>query len=125
MMIWPHCNLGRRWTRLSPAPRVAAASRNTPARRCSLRFIAGAAASQVIGDRSKCAHLNPREALSSRSLEVAVEEITRRVIGRQPILVQQKIVHVIRENQLFDLNALLAEPSDEIHRLGEIDVAVV
>src|SRR5260370_15836534 len=56
---------------------------------------------------------------------MAVEEIARRMVGRKPILVQQKIVYVIGENQLFDLDALLAEACDEIHRLGEVDVAVV
>ncbi len=54
-----------------------------------------------------------------------VEEIAGRVIGRKPISVQQKIVHVIRENELLDLHALFAEPRHEVHRLREVDVAVV
>src|SRR5439155_17704358 len=39
--------------------------------------------------------------------------------------VQQKIVHVIGKNELFDLDAFFAEAGDEIHRLREVDVAVV
>src|SRR5260370_14152912 len=124
MMIWPDCNLGRRWTRLSPAPRVAAASRNTPATRCSLRFIAGTAAREC-SETASSASIASMGTLSSRSLEMTVEEIARRVIGRQPILMQQKIVDVIGENELLDLDALLAEACDEIHSLGEIDVAVI
>jgi len=53
-----------------------------------------------------------------------IEEIAGRVIRRQPISVQQKIVHVIGENELFDLHALLTESRNEVHRLREVDVAV-
>ena len=56
---------------------------------------------------------------------MAVEEIACRVIGRKPIPVQQKIVHVIGENELFDLDTFFAEPRHEVHCLREVDVAVV
>ena len=56
---------------------------------------------------------------------MAVEDIACRVIGRKPIPVQQKIVHVIRENELFNLDALCAEQRHEVHRLREVDVTVV
>src|SRR5258708_5415245 len=56
---------------------------------------------------------------------MAVEEISCRVIGRKPIPVQQKIMHVIRENELFDLHAFFAQPRHEVHCLCEVDVAVV
>ena len=42
-----------------------------------------------------------------------VEEITRRVIGRQPVAMQQKIVDFVGKHELLDLHALFAEPSDK------------
>ena len=54
-----------------------------------------------------------------------IEKVAGRVIGRQPMPVQQKIVHIIGENELLDLDAFFAEASDEVHRLREINVAVV
>ncbi len=56
---------------------------------------------------------------------MAVEEVACRVIGCKPIPVQQKIVNVIRENELFDFHAFFAEPGHEVHSLREVNVAVV
>ena len=56
---------------------------------------------------------------------MAVEEIASRVISHKPIPVQQKIVRVIGKNELFDLDALCTESRHEVHRLREVDVAVV
>src|SRR5437879_140008 len=119
-MICPDCNLGRRWMRLSPAPRMAAGSRNSPATRCSLHFIEAVLLQRVFVDSSEGASPQPKENLSSGSLEMTVEEIARCVISGQPIFVQQKIVNVVGKNELFDLDAFLAEARDEIDGLGEI-----
>jgi len=56
---------------------------------------------------------------------MTVEEIACGVIGRNPIPVQQKIMHVIRKNELFDLHVSFSEPSHEVHCLGEVNVAIV
>src|SRR5437870_4054232 len=103
---------------------MAAASRNNLATRCSLHFIETLLLQRVFGDSSECATAT-QENLSSGSLETTVEEIARCVISGQPIFVQQKIVNVVGKNELFDLDAFLAEARDEIDGLGEINVAVV
>ena len=55
----------------------------------------------------------------------AIKEITGRMIGLEPRAVQEKIVDFIGENELFDVHITHAKPRDEIHRLREINVAIV
>src|SRR5260221_11849247 len=65
------------------------------------------------------------DALLPGRLEMAVEEIAGGVIRREPISVQQEIVHVVRENELLDLHALFAEAGNKIDGLREVDIAIV
>src|SRR5258706_12626870 len=56
---------------------------------------------------------------------MAVKEIAGGSISGEPVAMQQKIVHVIRENELLDNDAASAQARDEIDRLREVDVAIV
>src|SRR5258708_35780220 len=116
------CNLGMRCSRRSPAQTVAAASSNKPAIHCSLHVMVSVAAYRTLVEPS----LGRRKQMDisiSGSLEMAIEEIACRMIARKPVPVQQKIMHVIRENELFDFHAFFAQPRHEVHRLREVDVA--
>src|SRR6266513_5331102 len=104
--------------RLSPAQRVAVARISNPAIPCILVLMASAVAPRAFGPETNGFSI-------SGGLEMPIEEIAGRVIRRQPIFVQQKIVHVIRKNELLDLYALLAEARHQIYCLREIHIAVV
>jgi len=56
---------------------------------------------------------------------MSVKEIAGGAIRREPIPVQEKIVNVIGENELFKLDAFFAEAGYEVDGLREVDVAVV
>ena len=43
----------------------------------------------------------------------------------QPILVTQKIVNFIRKDQLFEVNTVRAQPTNEVHGLRELDVPII
>src|ERR1700738_3512868 len=57
--------------------------------------------------------------------EMAVKEVAGGTITCEPIAMQQKIVHVIWENELLDDYAASAQAGDKINRLREVDVAIV
>src|SRR6266850_1054079 len=54
-----------------------------------------------------------------------VKEIACRAVCLQPMPVKQKIMHFVGEDELLDFHALLPEPGDQIHRLREINIAIV
>src|SRR5260370_19472368 len=122
-MVWPGCNWGRKWTRLSPAQRVVVARSDNPAIGSRLRLMASASTS--CSETPPGAITRNKTCLISRHLEVPIEEIAGRVISRQPMSVEQKIVHVIGENELFDLDAFFAATGDEVHGITEDDLALV
>src|ERR1044072_7485404 len=62
---------------------------------------------------------------NSLLLQLAVKEIGRGVVGREPVAVQEKVMHFVREDELLELDVLLAEPPREVNHLAEGDVAVV
>src|SRR5437016_10726189 len=57
--------------------------------------------------------------------ERAVKEIAGRVIRLAPRLMEQKIVDLVRKDELLDVNTALAQPRDEVHRLSKVNVAIV
>src|SRR5216683_3051722 len=63
-----------------------------------------------------------RNALSS---QLPSEELRRRVVGREPVRVGQKIMDLVRENELLEGYALAPQGLGELDRLAELHVAVV
>src|SRR5207245_2178745 len=57
--------------------------------------------------------------------EVAIKEVSRRVIGFEPAPVGEKVVNLIRENNLLELDTLLAQRLRQVDRLTEGHVAVI
>src|SRR6266404_981811 len=58
-------------------------------------------------------------------LQAPIEEIRRRVISSQPVLMPQEVVYFVRKDQLFKLDAVFAELANQIDCLAERHVAVV
>ena len=54
-----------------------------------------------------------------------VKKVCARVIGAQPIFVQQKIMNLVRVDQLFKIYVVRAEPAYEIDRLRELNVSII
>ena len=46
-----------------------------------------------------------------------VEKVSRRVIGAQPVTMQQQLMNFVRINYLLELDVLGAQPAHEIDRL--------
>src|SRR3984893_5923290 len=57
--------------------------------------------------------------------QVPVEEIASGMIAGEPIAMEEKIVDVVGEDQLFDGDTAGAEAGDKVHGLREVNVAVV
>lgn len=53
-----------------------------------------------------------------------VEKICCRMIRAQPILVPQKIVYLVRIDQLFEGHAVRTQPPRQIDRLRKLNVAI-
>src|SRR2546427_5544256 len=106
--------------RLSAAP---AARDFTNARRPNLR---GEAANVSI-DHSMTQWSNGSRTQSpdGSAPEVAIKEVSRRLIGFKPAPVRKKVVNLIRENNLLKLDTLLAQRLGQVDRFAERHVAVV
>src|SRR5574341_2559929 len=59
------------------------------------------------------------------TLQLAVEELRRRLVRLQPVPVQQEVVHFVRKDQLLELHALRPQRLHDVHRLAERHVAVI
>src|SRR6266404_249723 len=57
--------------------------------------------------------------------ERAVKKIASCVIRLEPRTMQQKIVDLVRENELFDVHVALAKARGEVHGLREVHIAIV
>src|SRR5215470_13984937 len=57
--------------------------------------------------------------------EFTIEKVRGRVIRREPVLMQKKVVNFVWENELFDFDAAGAEARYEIDGLREVNVAIV
>src|SRR5580692_11055910 len=60
-----------------------------------------------------------------RRLEMLVEELESRVIGRQPGSMQEKVMNLVGKNQLLELHILFSQRLNEIDGFRERNVAVV
>src|SRR5438105_14778613 len=47
------------------------------------------------------------------------------MVGREPVAVEEEVVHLIGEDELLELDVLLAQTPREVNHLAEGDVAVV
>ena len=54
-----------------------------------------------------------------------IKELGGRVIGREPISMQQKIMNLVRKDNLFELDILLPQSADEIYHLIECDISII
>src|SRR4029079_9915914 len=62
---------------------------------------------------------------SLRSLQMLVKKVCPGVVRTQPVFVQQKIMNFVRVNDLFKVNIVRAQPTYQIDRLRELNVAIV
>src|SRR5712691_8606798 len=54
-----------------------------------------------------------------------IEEFGAGMIRADPILMAQKVMYLVRINQLLEVDTIRAQSSNEIHRLRKLDVAIV
>ena len=57
--------------------------------------------------------------------QLSIKEIRCRSVNPQPILVAQKVMHIVREDQLFKFDASLAKLSHKFDRLTELNVSII
>src|SRR5260370_12081026 len=62
---------------------------------------------------------------SAALFQVSIKKVISGVIASKPVAVQQKVVHVIRKNELMDHYAVGPQARDEIDRLRKVDVTIV
>src|SRR6266446_509851 len=123
-MVCSACRSGISLTRVSPAHTVQATRREVATQNFADRFMLMPDSNED-GRSSRWSQPQIDESSFFRILEMAVKKIAGGAVGLQPMPVQQKIMHVVGENELFDFHAVFAEARDQIHGLRKIYVAVV
>src|ERR1044071_6405808 len=59
------------------------------------------------------------------ALQLPFEEVRGRRVGAEPVAVEEEVVHVVGEDDLLELDVLLAQTAHEVYGLREGDVALV
>ena len=58
-------------------------------------------------------------------LQILIEKLRRSFVSTKPVPVEQEVVDLVRENQLFEVDALLAQRFRQHYGLGKGHVPVV
>jgi hypothetical protein len=58
-------------------------------------------------------------------LKVLPKEISSRCVCLQPPLMKEKVVYIVRENQLLKFGSASSQETHKGDRLAEVDIAVV
>jgi hypothetical protein len=54
-----------------------------------------------------------------------IEKVCAGMISAQPILMPQKVVNLIGEDQFFKVNPVASQAAHEIHCLGKLNIPIV
>ena len=59
------------------------------------------------------------------SLQMLIKELRAGVISADPVLMTEKVMYLVRVNQLFEVHAVRSQPSHQTDGLRKLDVAIV